>query len=733
MPATLAALGWIGEDQTGNRLRWNAPLMEVVDGAHRGLPVTAIVERADVTGPLSQPGTFGAIDLLGVAFPASWFESEATPFHTPLALPSRYIFPKRVQLATFTYQGPSTRMRVLDAPAGIVVREQTVSNGETVWVKEPFIGELQFFSGPATLVNLRFVDFYADHGLLFEPIARIAVAATAGQTMDWAYQRYAGSPTLDASDWTTFNGLMAAALASSPDNDRDSLPFWREFETILGARWEYSVAAGFGFCDGPGAAPGAPADDIEIGILLNAPAPPAHAYRVVLEYPNDVAMTTNMMVVPASIVPPLQPPTQLGHEETIVRLFGRSRYRVSTNVVWSVVDPHAIGLEAEHEMGASPILSGLPALDRFSFRSRRTDDSAERTVLPRQLDVSFYDVPLRIRARSADGWDRVSSFGAWTPWVKPLFDHAPDPPPLLQARHRDGKVELIQGTGTAEVPDWTPDHAVANTPGSNTQVLRRIAQPATVAVNVAAPRQVGQWRYEVDINGVPGLDQFRGGRLIAGNMRATITSVESTTVQFTVIGDGAFAAELYESGPAILHQDPHHPALFLPVGNVPAVGLPPLFSVADALPGVGGSAEVIIYAVRVRFGTIVGPIGNPVSALRQPETPLVPPPFNARVLGLDFYERTVVQLIFTAALDPGDYAVSFAEGIFDASAFDSEAVPGTYEVQAPHSGTLLYETLTLPLPGAAAKSFTIGVQRLLSGGARSAFVLGTLTVPPLSE
>jgi len=583
MPATLAALGWIGEERTGNRLRWNAPLMDVVDGAYRGLPVTAIVERADVTGPLSQPGTFGAIDVVGVAFPANWFEMEATPFHTPLTLPSRYVFPKLVQLATFVYQGPMTRMRVLDAPAGSVVRERTVSNGETVWVKEPFIGELQFFSGPATLVNLRFVDFYADHGLLFEPIARIAVAATAGQAMDWAYQRYAGSPTLDAMDWTTFNGLMAAALASSPDNDRDSLPFWREFETILGARWEYTVAAGFGFRDGPGAAPGAPADDIETGMLLNGPGAPAHAYRVVLEYPRGVTLTTNVTVVPASIVPPLQPPIQLGHEDGIVRLFGASRYIVSTKVVWSVIDPHAIGLEAEHEMGASPILGGLPVLDRFSFRSRVTDDSAERTVLPRQLDVPFYDVPLRIRARSADGWDRVSPFGAWTPWDNPLFDHAPDPPPLLQARHRNGKVELIRGTGTADVPDWTPDHPTAHTPGSNIEILRRIAQPATVAVNVAAPRQIGQWRYEVDINGVPGLDQFRGGRLIAGRMRATITAVENTTIRFEVISDGAFAAELYESGPAILHQDPNHPALFLAVGQVPAVGLPPLFSVADPL------------------------------------------------------------------------------------------------------------------------------------------------------
>ncbi|HEY3455902.1 MAG TPA: hypothetical protein VGK64_14950 [Bryobacteraceae bacterium] len=733
MPATLAALGWIGEDRPGNRLRWNAPLMELVDGAYRGLPVTAIVERADVTGPLFHPETFGAIDILGVAFPANWFESEITPFHTPLALPSRYIFPKRVQLATFVYQGPGTRMRVLDAPAGITVRERTVSDGEAVWIKEPFIGELQFFSGPATLLNLRFVDFYDDHGLLFEPIARIAVARTAGQTMDWPYQRYSGSPTLNASDWTTFNDLLAAAFASSPDNDRDSLPFWREFETILGARWEYSVAAGFGFRDGPIPAPGAPADDIETGMLLSGPGAPAHAYRVTLEYPHDFTVMTNVMVVPASVVPPLQAPAQLGHEDSVVRLFGASRYVLSTNVVWSVLDPHSIGIEAEHEIGASPILGGLPVIDQFSFRSRGMNDSAERTVLPRQFDVPFYDVPLRIRARSADGWDRVSPFGAWTPWDKPFFDHAPDPPPLLQARHRNGKVELIRGTGTREVPDWTPDHAVANTPGSKIEILRRIAQPAAVAVNVEAPRQVDQWRYEVDINGVPGLDKFRGGRLIAGRMRATITAVDNTTIQFTVTGDGTFAAELYESGPAILHQDPHHPSLFLAVGNVPAVDLPLLFSAADPLLSVGESAEVIVYAVRVRFGTIVGPVGNPVSALRQPEVPFAPPPFNARVLGLDFYERTVVQLIFTAALDPGDYAVSFAEGIFDASTFDGEAVPGTYDVQGPHNGTLLYETLTLPLPGVAAKSFTLGVQRLLSGGARSAFVLGTLTVPPLGE
>ncbi|MGH9628993.1 MAG: hypothetical protein ACRD7E_11765 [Bryobacteraceae bacterium] len=732
MPA-LAALGWVGENPMGNRLRWNAPLMDLVADTYRGLPVRAIVERSNITGPLFQPQTAGGVDPVGVSFPPGWFETEATPFHTPFALPSRYIFPKRVQIATFVYNGFTTRMRVLDAPDGAIVRERTIVNGETVWIKEPFIGELQFFSGPSTLVNLRFVDFYDDHGLLFEPIARIAVAATAGQTIDWAYQRYTGSPTLRETDWAAFNGLMAAAIATSPGNDRESLPFWREFEAILGARWEYAIAAGFGFRDGPGAAPGAPADDIETGMLLNQPGVAAHVYRVVLQYAGDVTFNTNAVVVPTSVVAPLQPPTQLGHEDSVVRLFGAARYLLSTKVVWSVNDPHAIGLEAEHETGASPILGGVATVDAFSFRSRGPNDAAERTVLPRELDVPFYDVPLRIRARTADGWDRVSLFSPWTPWVVPFFDHAPDPPPLLQARHRNGQVELIRGTGTAEVPDWTPDHPVANTPGSIIEVLRRIAQPATVAVNIAAASQVGQWQYEVEINGVPDLNRFRGGRLIAGNMRARVTIAENTTIRFEVTGDGAFGADLYESGAAILHQDPNHPDLFLPVGTVPAVGLPPLFSLGDTLPAVGGTTEVIVYAVRVRFGLLAGPIGNPVAAVRQPDAPIAPPPFTARVLGLDFYERTVVQLIFTAPLDPGDYAVSFAEGIFEASAFDSEAVPGTYEIQRPHNATLLYETLTLPLPGVAAKSFTIGVQRLLEGGARSPFVLGTLNVPPLGE
>jgi hypothetical protein len=699
--------------------------MELENGAYRGLPERATVERAE----LSEPIMTSAFASAGVAFPMSWFETETSPFVTTFALPSRYVFPKSVQLANFTYQGPQCVMRALDGEHGETVAERLVSDGETVWIKAAFIGELQFFSGPATLLNLRFIDFYADRGLPFTAIARIGVAATAGLSMDDAYQRYTGTPTIEPADWDSFRSLIATALVSAPDNDHEALPRWREFETILGARWEYALAAGFAFRDGPDAPPGAPVDDVEAALLLGSMGNVAHVYRVLLDY-RDSTVTTNVVVVPALAVPALVPPLSLEHQDSVVRLWGDSSYIVTTKIAWQATDPRAIGLEGEQQVSASPILGGSTHTDSFSFRSRRPVDAAALTVLPRELDVPFYDVTLRVRARTADGWDRVSPWSAWTPWVKPFFDHAPQPPPLLQARHREDMAELIQATGTEGVEDWTPDHAVANTPGSRVEVLRRMAEPAAVAVNVPTPVQIGQFRYTVEINGVPALNRFVAGRLIAGRMRASITRVDNNTVEFEITPDGAFAGELYEEGPGILHQAPNHPDLFEVAGDTPAVGLPPLFAVADPLPDVGETTEVVVYALRVRMGGLAGPIGNPAAALRTPASPSAPPPFFARVLGLDFYERTVVQLVFSGDLDDGEYSVFWADGTFDTSSFEAEAAPGAYDTQRAHNGMFLYETLTLPMSGVAAKSFTLGVQRLLAGGSKSPFVLGTLTVPP---
>jgi hypothetical protein len=145
-------------------------------------------------------------------------------------------------------------------------------------------------------------------------------------------------------------------------------------------------------------------------------------------------------------------------------------------------------------------------------------------------------------------------------------------------------------------------------------------------------------------------------------------------------------------------------------------------------PGIG-KARVELYAVRVRLGGIHGGIGNTVPALVTSTTPAVPPPFSVELLGVDFYDRTIVRISFLQNLTEGRYALFWAEGNHDEESFEKAAIAGDYGAQHPQGGHHIYELFSLPIPRSQEAAVTFAAQRETDGGYKSKLVLVPTVVP----
>jgi len=744
----LSALGWNDDPPRGHLLRWHYPVQEVTPGGgYLGLPKRIIVERA----PLDSKDLFQH-PMSSSLYPYDWWEARPDISVFGFVPPHAYTLPAPAQAIRFDYQGSPARIVIHDAANNVVAYDRLVQNGDSVYAEAALIDTVDIYATWAMLKNIHVLDLFKSHGLPFEPIAEIGVAATYAESLATVAPRYDEPVTIGGGEWSELVDAVNAANASSPSSEEPGTPTdWQSVLVVLGLRWEFALLGGFAFFDGPRNAssvldhlgneilkepPGlfmayrvrdaeGPAGRSNLVVCAPWPAPGLAAPYAPWYVNPEVRLRENKTVLADSSV--LGKHASLAHYTPLLTFEGD--YNARTTVGWQQNDPRALGVEMEEIVSASPA-TGAPARSTtFLSRSRRIDDPPLQGSVARNFDVSFIDVTLRSRARAIDAWDRVSGYSPWSPVTPLALRHEPLAPPLETARYQSGTAHIQRAVGRPGVPDWQPDPIVQHASGQ-VYIYRRTVAPRTAAVTVSGPWPVSPGVYRVSVSGATALSDFVGGSLSVGAFSDAVVAASASTVDFAIPDNGT-PVTLFSAGAARLTQNPLTPSLWTHVSTFPAVGLPDELVFSDPLPAPSGLV-VESYCARVAFLGRLGPLGNVAAAIRVPEVPVVPPPFTVDVLGLDFYRRTMIKLRFTTPPDVGRYTVWWADGNIAAAQFPRKGAPGTYGAQQPANGDVLYDVLPLPIPAHLDRTVTIGVQRVLEGGVRGDFVTAPILLPALA-
>ena len=524
-----------------------------------------------------------------------------------------------------------------------------------------------------------------------------------------------------------------------PDNNEPAfagVERWAQFSALLAVRWRHALLYGFGFLDGPQAGPGTAADNVASDLLLQEMPTQPVLYRVRCQFGDGSLEVSNPMIVPPMVAGPLAPPQDIAYEKARIRLFEGDEYLFEAQLGLGANDRRVRGVEIEEEFAPSPILATAVISDTFLFQSWEPADTNQRMLINRAATLPFYDIPVSCRARSLDIWDRTSPWSAPTLPVFPVFEHSPLPPTLLDARVKDGMVTLFASLPGNSFAEWQPDHAAANTPGAVLEVMQRNKEPAIVKVSLGQAEfvsSVGGGRLELYrapfLAPLANPERFEGGYLIASGMRATVFEVDALGVGFSPIPDGADTTVMPGEGAARLQQAPNHPDLFAPVTSFDVNAVPDQIVFEPGLPSPVGTVQTAYYALRVDMGIVTGGLGNMVAAIRHPDRPSPPPPFSVEVLGLDFYNRTLIRVRFAEDAGKGPFVVTWADGVIDTSAFHDAAIQGDYGPQQALHGLELFESMSLPVQTKLARTVTFGVQAKTDGGYVSDYVLLSVDLP----
>ncbi len=730
MKISLASLGWISEKPKGNRLRWFLDCSETVNDKYIGLPTSIIVERApleeyilednfesNITSPLAAPSREEY--ECNVRVPLNWWEDLGTQELTSRSLEILYTLTEPVQAIRFIYRGRNVRL--LAYYQELVVADRILSDGDSVCLQAAFLDKLTFLSSYVRLENIQILNLYRERGFKFEPIAEIKVEETINSDYNSAYQRYSGSGTLENDNWNDLQILVHTAIDQLPSNIEEDKPAaWREFQAILGLRWEFAVLYGFGFVDGPSTQPNSIDEIYENRLLKNIPSHPV-IYRVRCLYPDQPEQTSNISICWHHPIVPLSEPNLPIYDMAEVKLDKDEEYHTETKIVWRQNDMHAIGFEFEEIIGKSKILGTSEIKEGFEYKSRKPEDRRLSGTFLRRITVPFYDVALQLRCRSIDGWDRVSNFTSWTPPMNLNLIHNPIPPSLSVAYYDDQKNAIIAlKTNASGTIDWSPDHVVKHTPDSRIIIYRRIQSPSIRDITVNRPTLVNHDFYYVNIPGVPNPEFFLGGFLIAGGTKFMVENISSDRYYFHSPVNSENTLLIFDSGVAKLQQLHTHPSLWTEVSEFPVVGLPKDLVFRDEVMPPLEEARSEYYCARVKFGTIVGLASNVVSLLLLPSAPSIPPMFTSEFLGIDFYNRTLVKIQFNSLIN-SLLSVWWADGEHDITSFERHAIPGEYGSQRPDNNRCIYDVLSIPIPSNVDHTITLGVQTVTIGGGQSKF------------
>ena len=743
----LSALGWVDHAPKGHRLRWHYPVQNIVGGAYLGLPKRILIERA----PLDLQHMYGD-PFASAQYPYSWWEMVPDINVFGFVPPFEHALPTPVQAIRFDYHGAPARIVIRDSAREDVIVDRLVADGDKVYAEGALIDSVSLYTTWANLTNVQVLDLFKSHGLAFEPIAEIAVAATYAEALAKIASRYDQPTTIGTAEWSDLQNTVNAANLSSPATEVPGQPtHWQNVQIVLGLRWEFALLGGFAFFDGPRAHE-CELDRLRDTILKGPPSTPM-AYRV-----RDVdgpAGYSNLAVGepwPATALLAPNAPTYVNPE---VRLReGKSAlvdsgvlathaslaqftpitgfdgdYTVRTMSAWKHNDPRALGVEIEETISASPTTGAAGRSMTFMSRSRRADDPPMAGSVARVFDVSFVDVTLRARARAIDAWDRVSPFSPSSPATPLKLRHEPKAPQLQSATYVSGSARLLRAVGRPGIPDWEPDPIVKHA-GGQVYIYRRTRKPRTATVNVSGPLAIAPGYYRVGVSGAASLSDFVGGMLSAGSFSDTIVAATASTVDIVIPHNGS-SITLFSAGEGRLAQDPLAESLWTHVATFPALGLPEELVFADPLPRPTGLV-VETYCARLAFMGRLGPLGNVATAVRTPDIPAVPPPFIVVRLGLDFYRRTMIKLRFTTPPASGRYSIWWADGNVAAAQFPRRGTAGAYGAQEPAGGDTLYDVLPLPIPAHVDRTITIGVQHVLDSGVQGDFVVAPIVLPALA-
>ena len=737
MRLSLAALGWVSDAPSGNRLRWSVEAGALAgDDAYAGLPESVVLERAPVDEDLPwRPEQGGG--AAGPLAPFSWWDN-----HGDIAmagfLPGFFEMPAPVQAVRFVYRGAPARLRVLHMASGAIVAERLVSDGDPVNIDGSSLDRIEVTAFGAVLEDLATLDLHSDRGLAWETIAKISVAPTADVGLDDAATRLELPTTLSHEHWQELTDLARDAAASRPSDAEPGEPTaWEAFEMMIALRWEHAVLYGLGFVDGPHGGL-SKLDRINKKRLL--PGPPSHAvaYRV-LDADERFAVS-NVIVCPPWTVAPLAPPAQPVYERAETRLTTDPEtdqlvFRSTYLVRWRQTDANALGVAVEEETSASPV-SGAPAThETYECRTRFAEDPPFEGALARDRIVAFHDVSFRCQARATDGWDRESAPSLLTGWCVPRFEHAPAAPCFAAARYDAGVVSLTLQTGSPGVEDWVPDPVIAADPTARVAIYRRKSgasgKPTRAMATAGTPGPVHSTACTVSVSGGAPLGRFENGSIVAPAFKARILGISGSEITY---GQEDGAMDQLAPGAVTLLQDPMHLDLWTKVAEFDPGAIGTEVSFPDPLPAPAGGADTLSYHARISFlGGRIGPNGNTVQAVRVLPTPAVPPPFDVEPLGLDFYNRTMLRIRFTTPVSDGLYTVWWAHGALTDAAFESKGVPGEMRAQPVHQSRYLYDVLPLPLPRSAVRTVTIGVQCLNSAQGQSPFETVQISLLPIAS
>jgi hypothetical protein len=617
----------------------------------------------------------------------------------------------------------------MDSENNKIVVYRNLDNGDAVHLQTSNMDTFLFLAfHKIELQDLKTLDLFKDRGLKWEPIAIISVREAFKANYKEVIQRYDAPVTLLKEQWADLADIAMKAQLSTPAGPiKHKLELWKNLDMMIGLRWEFAVISGYGFFDGPHSKT-SPLDNIYSDKLLKGIPPQAYAYRVREKDGRRGVKPSNIVICPNWLIAPLIAPSIPSIVSPEVRLNAKGIFEATYSMTWNHFDPCALGVEIEEEISPSVSVNSSLIKDTFESRSHRPEEAPMQGKIARSLNVPFHDVKIRSHIRATDGWDRISTYSSWTPFTPLELHHNPPAPPLESARYDAGTVHIFRQIDNSLLPDWSPDIIVEKALGK-VYIYRKDLNknPRVVDVNVSAPILVEGDLFRITAS-VTNPSDFIDGYLIAGDIKTRIIDSSGSDFFFRIPDDGGGSITLFSAGPAKLQQNPKRESLWIKVAELPVMDLPREIVFTAPIPEPTNEADVLSYYARLSYLDKQGPTSNIVQAIRVPPTPIVPPPFTVELLGIDFYMRTMVKIIFTDHVSEGLFSVWWADGAFEIDQFGSQAVPGEYRAQQVQNQQFLYDVLSLPIPNNANRVVTIGVQRVNTGGGQSNFLSVQITL-----
>jgi hypothetical protein len=384
------------------------------------------------------------------------------------------------------------------------------------------------------------------------------------------------------------------------------------------------------------------------------------------------------------------------------------------------------------------MVGGKSSIETYDGRGRReTDPPGAGFVRREDVAVETHTVIVSARVRPQDGFDRLGPWGKHSPPTTLPIDHYPQPP-LFSTATSDGTNTTLTHDGV-----WSPDEIVASANGG-VHFFCRIKDPVRYSAKVEEVIP-SEDVLIVKLGVKPGESPpptatFTGGQISIHTVHGDVLALSGEIL--LAAWPWVFAEVRHGDGPSVaisigdtaqLAQSPTHADLFKHVHHEQAVGLQHAITFKDKMPD-PTEVQLLEYRARIEFAGQMGPFGPAAQALRMPATPNVPPPFEVTTLGVDFYDRTVVLLQLT---EPSDdlLEIWWAAGVFPSEPgkpnlqFSRNAVPGDAGVRGAEGGKVLFDTLSLPVPGKVPRSVTIGVQAVNGADGRSEFETVVHTLP----